>query len=46
LDVLMTTLTPTIITEAAAALSVSPWVFGPMSDRFGHDQALVERWMR
>jgi hypothetical protein len=43
----MTMLTPTIIAEASAALSVSPWASRPVNgDRFGHVQALVERWMR
>jgi hypothetical protein len=43
----MTMLTPNIIVEAAAAVSVSPWASRPVNgDRFGHDQALVERWMR
>lgn len=43
----MRMLTPTIIAEAAAALSVSPWASRPVNgDRFGHVQALVERWMR
>lgn len=43
----MTMLTHTILAEAAAALSVSPWASRPVNgDRFGHVQALVERWMR
>ncbi|MGH3020380.1 MAG: hypothetical protein ACRDNR_09490 [Gaiellaceae bacterium] len=43
----MTALTPTILAEAAAAMTVSPWARRPISgDSFGHVQALVERWMR
>jgi hypothetical protein len=43
----MTMLTPTIIAEAVAAVSASSWASKPVNgDRFGHYQALVERWMR
>jgi hypothetical protein len=43
----MTMLTHTILAEAAAAVTVSPWARKPVNgDRFGHVQALVERWMR
>jgi len=43
----MTKLTHTILAEAAAVVTVSPWAPQPMNgDRFGHVQALVERCVR
>jgi hypothetical protein len=43
----MTMLTHTILAEAAAVVTVSPWAYKPANgDRFGHVQALVERCVR
>jgi hypothetical protein len=43
----MTKLTHTILAEAAAVVTVSPWAYTPTNgDRFGHVQALVERCIR
>jgi hypothetical protein len=47
MDPQMKMLTQIILGEAAVAVTVSPWASGSASDaRFGHVQALVERWMR
>jgi hypothetical protein len=47
LDMQMKMLTQTILAEAAAAVTVSPWARKPIGgDRFGHVQALVERCVR
>lgn len=43
----MTVLTHSILAEAAAVVTASPWASKPISgDGFGHGQALMERWMR
>jgi hypothetical protein len=47
MDIPMTMTNHTILAEAAAVATVSPWAWKPANgDRFGHVQALVGRCVR
>jgi hypothetical protein len=47
MDMQMTMTNHTILAEATAVVTVSPWAWKPANgDRFGHVQALVGRCVR